>query len=508
MKKVFFCVMGLLVAGAVMVNGAGLMELSSGNVLVDTCKTVTSAPAHILAYDLTADSTATGYDFSFKANMAANSAALVFFNEAGDSIGTIAIPSVAAGANVVTVQTDAFPNHGREMRWAVRLTGPDNASFAMIFESAKISGRLHLAVDANPESPYMGQAYVFGRNNVQATGLYIMDQQYNLSARHNFGLTQINSGFMRPCVDENGMVWVPDQTAQRSGIWIIDPANPDTCVQFFQGTLDGIGMFMNGDTRVGGPGTTCFLYGKGENRKLFAHQEDNSDFMNPVNAVAIYNIGTSYSWNTAPTTTHDTQNHSAGNSALYVVKQGYWISQFRNKSQNTATYPALQFFAMDGTPLASFGGDPRIDGCAVAGMTLDTVHNRLYLADGLSNILEFDVTYNDTTNVPTLDLVGKHLTNYQNIASMSLDYAGNLYVTGGGYGTSSLNKMQVAVFSPATNGHNSTLVPARKPIYFREDPTRINHIEGQEQAVRFIRNGQLFIRKNGITYDAIGRVVR
>ncbi len=93
MKKIFFCVMGLLVAGAVMVNGAGLMELSSGNVLVDTCKTVTSAPAHILAYDLTADSTATGYDFSFKANMAANSAALVFFNEAGDSIGTIAIPS-------------------------------------------------------------------------------------------------------------------------------------------------------------------------------------------------------------------------------------------------------------------------------------------------------------------------------------------------------------------------------------------------------------------------------
>jgi len=118
------------------------------------------------------------------------------------------------------------------------------------------------------------------------------------------------------------------------------------------------------------------------------------------------------------------------------------------------------------------------------------------------------VTYDATTHVPTLDLVGKHFTNYQNISSMSLDFAGNLYVTGGGYGTSSLNKMQVAVFSPATNGHNSTLVPARKPIYFREDPTRINHIEGQEQAVRFIRNGQLFIRKNGITYDAIGRVVR
>ena len=499
MKKIFFCVMGLLVAGAI---------AKADDVVPDTCKTVTSAPAHILAYDLTADSTATGYDFSFKANMAANSAALVFFGEAGDSIGAIAIPSVAAGANVVTVQTDAFPNHGTAMRWAVRLTGPDNASFAMIFESAKIGGRLHMTVDANPESPYMGQAYVFGRNSAQATGMYIMDQQYNLSARHNFGLTQINNGFMRPCVDENGMVWVPDQTAQHSGIWIVDPANPDVCTQFFQGTLDGIGMFMNGDTRVGGPGTTCFLYGKGENRKLFAHLEDDSDYIHPTNYVTVYDIGTSYTWNAAPTATLAAQNNSVGNSALYVVKQGYWLSQLRNKSQNTATYPALQFFAMDGTLLASFGGDSRINGCAVAGMTVDTVRNKLYLVDGSSNILEFDVTYDATTNVPTLDLIGKHLTNYQNISSMSLDYAGNLYVTGGGYGTSSLNKMQVAVFSPATNGHNSTLVPARKPIYFHVDPTRINQVETQEQAARFIRNGQLLIRKNGITYDVLGRVVR
>ena len=504
MKKIFFCVIALLGEG-LMVNGA---ELSNGSVVVDTCQTVTSAPAHILAYDLTADSTATGYDFSFKANIAANSAALVFFNEAGDSIGTKVIPSVAAGVNVVSVQTDSFPSHGTELRWAVRLTGPDNASFAKIFESAKISGRLHLAVDANPESPYMGQAYVFGRNNAQATGMYIMDQQYNISARHNFGLTQIYSGFMRPCVDENGMVWVVDQTAQHSGIWIVDPATPDSCTQFLQGTRDGIGMYMNGETRVGGPGSTCFLYGKGENRKLFAQLEDDTDYITPVNSVVIYNIGTNYTWDAAPTATHATPNNTIGNNALFVVKQGYWLSMLRNKGQNSATYPALQFFAMDVTLLANFGDDSRIDGCAVAGMTVDTVNDKLYLADGSSYILEFDVTYDVTTNVPTLDLVGKHYIKYQNISSMSLDYAGNLYVSGGGYGTSSLNKMQVAVFSPATNGHNSTLVPARKPIYFPEIPTRINQVEEQEEAVRFIRNGQLLIRKNGITYDALGRVVR
>lgn len=498
MKKIFFCVMALL--GAVAVANAD-------NTVVDTCTTVTTAPAHILAYDLAADSTATGYDFSFKANMATNTAAIVFYNESGDSIGTIAIPSVTAGANVVSVQTDALPDHGTELRWAVRLTGPDNASFAKIFESSKLPGRLHLAVDASPESPYMGQAYVFGRNNAQATGMYIMDQQFGLSARHNFGLTQINSGFMRPCVDENGMVWVPDETYQHPGIWIIDPANPDTCVQFFQGTPDGIGMYMNGDVRVGGIGSTCFFYGKGANRKLFAHLEDDTDYITPTNYVAIYDIGTSYTWDAAPTATHTTQYNAVGNNALFVVEQGYWLSQLRNRDQNTATYPALQFFAMDGTLLASFGGDPRIDGCAVAGMTVDTVRNKLYLVDGRMYILEFNVTYDATTNVPTLDLVGKHFTNFQNISSMSLDFAGNLYVTGGGYGTSSLNKMQVAVFSPATS-NNTTLVPAREPIIFPAEPTSITNFDDENQVVRFVRDGHIFIQNQGVIYNIIGQIVQ
>lgn len=38
--------------------------------------------------------------------------------------------------------------------------------------------------------------------------------------------------------------------------------------------------------------------------------------------------------------------------------------------------------------------------------------------------------------------------------------------------------------------------------------TNIEGIEGNETAVKFIQNGQLFIRKNGVVYDATGAVVR
>ncbi|MBR4546718.1 MAG: hypothetical protein IKO66_01575 [Paludibacteraceae bacterium] len=50
------------------------------------------------------------------------------------------------------------------------------------------------------------------------------------------------------------------------------------------------------------------------------------------------------------------------------------------------------------------------------------------------------------------------------------------------------------------------LAPA---ILFNENnATNIENVEGQEKAVKFIENGQIFIRKDGVVYDAMGRVIR
>lgn len=38
--------------------------------------------------------------------------------------------------------------------------------------------------------------------------------------------------------------------------------------------------------------------------------------------------------------------------------------------------------------------------------------------------------------------------------------------------------------------------------------TNIENIESEEKAVKFFENGQLFIKKNGITYDTLGRIVK
>lgn len=53
----------------------------------------------------------------------------------------------------------------------------------------------------------------------------------------------------------------------------------------------------------------------------------------------------------------------------------------------------------------------------------------------------------------------------------------------------------------------NVLAPER--IMFNENgATDIKAIEGQEKAVKFIENGQLYILKEGVVYDAMGRVIR
>ncbi len=41
-----------------------------------------------------------------------------------------------------------------------------------------------------------------------------------------------------------------------------------------------------------------------------------------------------------------------------------------------------------------------------------------------------------------------------------------------------------------------------------ENATNIQNVEGNETAVKFIENGQLFIKKNGVVYDAVGTIVK
>ena len=50
--------------------------------------------------------------------------------------------------------------------------------------------------------------------------------------------------------------------------------------------------------------------------------------------------------------------------------------------------------------------------------------------------------------------------------------------------------------------------PGAPGIRIIETATNIENIEGNETAVKFIENGKLFIKKNGVVYDAVGTIVK
>jgi len=52
---------------------------------------------------------------------------------------------------------------------------------------------------------------------------------------------------------------------------------------------------------------------------------------------------------------------------------------------------------------------------------------------------------------------------------------------------------------------NAITAPALRIV---ENATNINNIEAVDEAVKFIQNGQLFIKKNGVVYNAVGAVVK
>ena len=50
--------------------------------------------------------------------------------------------------------------------------------------------------------------------------------------------------------------------------------------------------------------------------------------------------------------------------------------------------------------------------------------------------------------------------------------------------------------------------PALRIVEENQDATGIDDIEANEKAVKFVENGRILIKKNGIVYDALGRIIR
>ncbi|MBQ9705710.1 MAG: Ig-like domain-containing protein [Paludibacteraceae bacterium] len=438
--------------------------------------------AHINAYGLKLASTDTTYTFTYTANSAAESTAIVFYQN-GQEVGKVDVEAAAKGKNTAVIRKEQIPGFtGTPTTWAVELTGEAIGNWGQLHGQPKADigmSRIFNAIDNNPENATFQHIYLadYVRNSANS-GLYAVNPDYTFAnTTPMLGGNALFGCLYRIAVDAEGYVYLPDWTDGNSGVYIANPADFSSFPNMFQGTRDGNGVISNNGVNVGSSTPAVHVYGKGKDTKLIVYNEDPGSTL-VTNGLCIYNIGQEdgtikRTWDTAPSKVLSIpgQLNSEGN--VLGIERGIWVSQNRTKGNNNTSATSLQFFDWDGNRKFSSAAEPYKDiiiGSEGSAFALSADEKMLVLNDAEQGFMVFDIEWQkDNTPVLTLRYTYKHgygVNNNNAFRQLSFDYAGNLIATGdpGFY-----------VFSMPTD-NNVTVVPANSSLTV-EKPFS-GHVEG------------------------------
>ncbi len=415
------------------------------------------------AYDLVPEIGETESTFSFKSTGAAPEAAIVFKSiETGNVIGYASLGAIEEGEQSKVIDNDMIPEG--EIAWAVEIANRGAAKPTKVATVGGFKKARGIVIDNTPTSKFFGQIYIANcnANDNFEKGVYIFDRKLNHS-EHAYGVngyvaTHTASPY-RLGINENGVVFVSDWNDPTSGIRLLDPANlnadPTAALpELFQyatrqsdgGLLDASGNYIGGST------TAAAIYGTGEDTKLYTFDEDAS------NVIFRYDLGTSLTWNTAPSANLGHNMMDNTNVELVPDGNGLWVAQTRGAGNNASNCPSFVYIDNDGNILFNSGSIAEdLSGTNGSGLAISKDKKTLVVADADSNLAVFSVTWNDKT--PSLKYeytvkTGGTITN-----QMQFDYAGNLYV---------LNQNALQVWSlPTDNAIVDT--PAAETITVRLD---------------------------------------
>ena len=150
-----------------------------------------------------------------------------------------------------------------------------------------------------------------------------------------------------------------------------------------------------------------------------------------------------------------------------------------------------------------------INGSLGGGLVIDK-EGLIYIHDGDKNILVLKPTYAADTTV-TLRKVATIDCGYAMASSMSFDYAGNLVASVSNSGAYNNNaSMMLAVFGMPTL-KNEIIVPAKSTLVVdgTKTATFIDNTEVKPMVVeKIIRNGQVYIVRDGVVYTVTGTRVQ
>ncbi len=394
------------------------------------------------AYDLAMEGSAGEYTLTFKVTGNAPEANIILTNIDTKEETIIPIGAVVKGENSTVVNIDDYDN-AAEYNWAVEInskTISEAAQIAAVSTRTKGDARGGVAFVSEPESDAFGRIVV---SNGYSQGINIISPTFEIEGTYHtdkFTASNRSSSF-RICED-GGIIYIQDWADKTSGIWTFDPVTK-ALGNFFEGTRDTGGSFVNADGKaIGGGGTGMDFYGEGDDRFMLSYQEDypygNAGKANGGEIICRYNVGTAKTWSKAPDATFPTTSAKVNtntNVEVIALEDGMFVSQVRTAGQSNTGYPAFIYSNYNdeilynaGTSMSTATGNGDLNASG-SGMAISEDLSLFVFSGATEGIKVFNVTWNN--NVPSFELLYTIPNSSDNeILNIDFDIAGNIHTYG------------------------------------------------------------------------------
>lgn len=446
--------------------------------------------ARVAAHSLTVSKTATDYVFSFVANQAAE-AAIVYYNE-GAEVGSLAIEAVE-GANQVTVPMADVP--AEATNWGINLVGAPVPGMGLVSDHVDSTlVKPYVITNNHPLTDQFAQYYVM-EGSGDNKGLYIYDQEMNrLNATPYVSTDEAWNAPKRMAVASNGTLFIAEYSDAHSGIYVMDPAQPENITQFFVGERDGAGVISNGGVNVGASTAGISIYKEGAESKLVVYNED---FGSSLGNILIYNIGQEdgsivKSWDAAPNEVYGKGKNLAGlvnkNGQPILTDYGFFCSTLRYAGGNNSYATSVRYynFAEEcefSTHYDAYVG--YVNGSNDGALALSTDQKYLVLPDDNNQFVVFECAW-DAEGKLSVTYVESFKHDLGPIYQLSFDYAGHLVASAAGH---------VAIYTMPT-AENALVIPAKTALADAQTiPTGVENVENP------------VLDLNAPMYDVLGRQV-
>lgn len=447
--------------------------------------------ARVSAHSLKVSKTDTDYVFSFVANQDAD-AAIVFYNE-GAEVGNYAVVA-AKGINKVTVPMADIP--AEATNWGITLTGAPVPGMGMVADYVDSTMvKPHAIVNTYPLTDQFGQLYVMeaGGDN---KGVSIYDVNMNkLNATPYVSTDAAWNAPKRLAVASDGTLFIAEYSDDHSGVYVMDPAQPENITQFFTGTRDGNGVISNGGVNVGASTAGISIYKEGAESKLVVYNED---FGSSLGNILIYNIGQEdgsivKTWEGAPSEVYGKGSNLAGlvnkNGQPILTDYGFFVSTLRYAGGNNSYATSARYYNFNeecefSTHYDEFVG--YVNGSNDGALALSNDQKYLVLPDDNNQFVVFECAW-DSLGKLSVKYVESFVHNLGPVYQLSFDYAGNLIASAAGH---------VARYTMPT-ADNTIVIPAKTALADAPDydPTAVENVKPAT------------LNLNAPMYDVLGRQV-